>query len=494
MASRIIRYVSAVLFLTGFAGLVLSFAAPDIAARADRDVLPPSEARDSEGLEASYPVVYSIQVQGVIGPVIHEHIKKHLVQAEAMNAEALVLEMHTPGGLLTSTRDITQTILSASVPVVVYVSPPGAHAASAGTYILYASHIAAMAPGTNIGAATPVAMGTEGPTEEQRRGTSKDDEDKEGAEKEQQRPSQGAMAEKAVSDASAYIRGLAEMRGRNADWAEKAVREASSLTAAEAIELNVIEIVAEDLQDLVVQMHGRTVKVKDGVEKTLDTKDAVILRKDTGWRVRFLQIITDPNVAFLLMTLGGYGLIYEFANPGTFVPGVIGVICLVLGLFAMNVLPVNYAGVILILLGLGFMAGEAVVPSFGVLGIGGAFSFAMGATILYEPDLTGVGLSWWTIGVVTGFSFLILTVVLAYAIKGQRGPVTTGKEGMLNSKAEILKWANGKGDVRVSGEIWSAVPDQPRSFRKGEMVKIVRIDGLKLVIAPVDDPEDDITV
>jgi membrane-bound serine protease (ClpP class) len=514
MKARFFRLFSAVLFLAGFAGMILSFTVADHPAYAESkkktgnvikveqkvdDGSGKSDGASSEKLsdyddgEARERLVYVIKVTGIIGPVVHDHIKRNVEQAGAANAEALILEMHTPGGLLTSTRDITQTILASKVPVVTYVSPPGSHAASAGTYILYSSHVAAMAPGTNIGAATPISISGEGPVDnpqEQEDGDKKGLKKKTAPTQKPQESSNDALAHKAMNDATAYIRGLAELRGRNVEWAEKAVRQAATLTASEAIEENVIEIVAENVEDLVEQMDGRVVKMQDTGDRTLRTKNAKIIEKETNWRTQILMIITDPNVAFLLMTLGGYGLIYEFANPGTFVPGVIGVICIVLGLFAMNVMPVNYAGVALLLLGMGFMAGEALVPSFGVLGIGGAISFALGATILYEPELTGYGLSWWTIATATGASFLLLTVVLAFAMKGQRNPVTTGEEGLLNSKGEVLKWANGRGDVRVMGEIWQAVPAESRSFRKGDMVKIVKIDGLKLIIAPQEDNDE----
>lgn len=518
MKARFFRFFSAVLFLAGFAGMVLSFTVADHpayaeskkkAAKAENVIKVEQKVDDGTGKKdeklSDYDdgdlrerLVYVIEVKGIIGPVVHDHIKRNIEQAGEVNAEALILEMHTPGGLLTSTRDITQTILASKVPVVTYVSPPGSHAASAGTYILYSSHVAAMAPGTNIGAATPISISGDGPIDNQPQqpqqdGQPENKKDGKGIDKKtaptqpQQQGGDDALAHKAMNDATAYIRGLAEMRGRNVEWAEKAVRQAATLTASEAIDENVIEIVAENVEDLVEQMDGRVVKMQDTGDRTLRTKNAKIVKKETNWRTQILMIITDPNVAFLLMTLGGYGLIYEFANPGTFVPGVIGVICIVLGLFAMNVLPVNYAGVVLLLLGMGFMAGEALVPSFGVLGIGGAVSFALGATILYEPELTGYGLSWWTIAAATGASFLLLTVVLAFAMKGQRNPVTTGEEGMLNSKGEVLKWANGRGEVRIMGEIWQAVPEESRSFRKGDTVKIVKVDGLKLIIAPAEE-------
>ena len=510
MTSHRFRFISAVLFAIGLLMLVGSFVSDVRTAFAEKGkeaVVEKTEDGKKKRKSGREPISYVAKVSGAIGPATTDYIKMHTKAAEKLKAQVLILEMHTPGGLVTSTRDINQIILASEVPVVTYVSPPGSHAASAGTYILYASHVAAMAPGTNIGAATPVSMqggenpkiSPNNPSMEKDGDDKKDKKDKKKSSKKKDKDqtsenpenmSSDAMAHKAMNDAAAYMRGLAEMRGRNIEWAEQAVRKAATLTASEAMDKGVIEIVAENIEDLLEQLDGRKIEMPDG-EVILDTKDSTVIYKEPNWRTRILAIITDPNIAFLLMTLGGYGLVYEFANPGTFVPGVIGVICIVVGLFAMNVLPVNYAGAVLLMLGMGFMAAEAFIPSFGILGIGGAVAFALGGTILFDTGTGDMGLSWWTIGVTTGMSFLLLTVLLAYAMKGVGNPISTGREGLLNGEAEILKWSGGQGEVRARGEIWQAVPDEPRSFRKGETVKITKIDGLKLVIGPMDEPQDD---
>ena len=480
MTKKILHFISLLFFVTGFFILMLAvssgYAKDDV-----KEIKNISEIHDT----SKKTVVVVTKVTGIIGPATTDYINRNIKYAEEIEAEVLILEMHTPGGLVTSMQDIIQSILASKVPVVTFVSPPGSHAASAGTYILYASHVAAMAPGTNIGAATPVSMTGNNPKISP---NSSDDLIKKGIDAFSKQGTQergNALEYKAVNDAAAYIRGLAELRGRNAEWAENAVRNAKSLTVNEAIDKGVIEIVAEDIEDLLEQLDGRTVKMPES-DIVLQTKDATVIYKEPNWRTKILSIITNPNIAFLLMTLGGYGLIYEFANPGSFIPGVMGIICLVIGLFAMNVLPVNYAGAVLILLGMGFMATEAFVPSFGIMGIGGALAFALGATILIDADAAGIGISWWTIAFVTGSSFLVLTIILGYALKAQRKLVVTGREALLGSQAEVLNWADGRGVVRVTGDTWQAIPDEPRSFRKGDMVKITDIDGLKLIITPTN--------
>ncbi len=479
---NIFRFLSFILF---FSGLLLMFISATGIYAKDRakDIENISEL--DSGLEKNTVVVS--KVTGVIGPATNDYIVRNIKYAEEIEAEVLILEMHTPGGLVSSMQDIVQNILASKVPVVTFVSPPGSHAASAGTYILYASHVAAMAPGTNIGAATPVQMTGNNPKIEP---DSKKDIISKGIKSFSKNntppPKRGDAVEyKSVNDAAAYIRGLAEMRGRSVEWAEKAVRNAKSLTVNEAKEEGVIEIIAEDINDLLQQLDGRSVKMADG-DIILQTKDAIVIHKEPSWRIKILSIITNPNIAFLFMTLGGYGLIYEFANPGSFIPGVMGIICLIIGLFAMNILPVNYTGAVLILLGMGFMVAEAFSPSFGIMGIGGALAFALGATILIDADAAGIGISWWTIASVTGGSFLMLTIILGYALKAQKKPVVTGIQGLIGSDAEILNWADGRGEVRATGEVWQAIPDEPRSFRKGDRVKITDIDGLKLIIAPVN--------
>lgn len=410
------------------------------------------------------PLAYVVKLDGVIGPATFDLVGRQLKNAVAENATVVVLEMHTPGGLYDSTQQIIQTILDSPVPVVTYVSPAGSHAASAGTYILYGSHLAAMAPGTNLGAATPVQMSGGG---------------------EEKAPGNKALEEKMVNDAAAYLRGLAEMHGRNAEWAEKAVRKAESLTADAALKEKVIDVVATDVADLLKKIHGKSVRMQGGATQTLDTKDAETRNIVPDWRHDLLEIITHPNVAFLLLTLGAYGLVYEFANPGAFAPGVIGAICILLGLFAMNVMPINYAGLALLFIGVAFMVAEAFTPSFGILGIGGGVAFAIGATMLVDSEQPGFGVDPWLIGGMTLLSLGFLSVILALAVRAHRRPAATGREELLSAVGEVLNWTDANGEVRVTGEVWQATAASP--VLPGKKVKVIGVQGLRLVVAPHED-------
>lgn len=440
------KFLGAALFLLGFALLTLQAVY--------------AEDKKDDGM----PLAYVIEVKGAITPATYDLIKRHMKQAEQRKADIIVLEMHTPGGLYDSTQDIIQAIIESPVPVATYVSPSGSHAASAGTYILYGSHIAAMAPSTNLGAATPIQM--------QQGGDEKDGKKKE----------LSTLESKMVNDAAAYIRGLAELRGRNAEWAEKAVREAESLTSSEALAKKVIDVVAEDMEDLLRKIDGKTVKMAHGKTMKLKTKGATTETIEPDWRHDLLEIITHPNVAFLLMSLGSYGLIYEFANPGALFPGIMGAICLLLGLFAMNILPINYSGLALMFLGIALMSAEAFTTAFGILGISGAAAFAIGAMMLIESDIPGYGIDWWVVGAVTAMSVGFLSILLGLAFKAQRRPKTTGIEELLASTADVLYWENGHGEVQVTGEIWKAISAPGLIIRKGDKVKIVKVDGLELVV------------
>lgn len=428
--------------------------------------------------QAAGKAVYVLEVKGPIGPATADFIMSNIKVAENKQAEAVILAMHTPGGLVTSMQDIIQSILSSQVPVITYVSPSGAHAASAGTYILYASHIAAMAPGTNIGAATPIMMGGGGGGFPEPAG---------GAKEKNPPDSNTTLERKATNDAAAYIRGLADMRGRNALWAEKAVREAVSITADEALKDKVIDMMADNVPLLLEKLDGRTVKLQSGPDKKLDTDKAEIINIYPDWRTEILGVITNPNVSFLLMTLGAYGIIYEFAHPGAFLPGVAGMICLTVGLYALNVLPINMAGLALIFLGFALMVAEAFVTSFGILGTGGVVAFVLGGTILLDSNIPGFGLSPWTIALAAGTSALILIVLLSMVIRSLRRPVTTGHDELVNARAVVTEWTDTQGSVHVTGEIWQAYCEGHFGFKKGDHVKISAIRGLKLVVVPHDE-------
>ncbi len=414
-----------------------------------------------------------LEIDGPIGPATRDYIERSIDKAVAQDAALIIIRMDTPGGLDTSMRDIIQEILVSPIPVITYVAPSGARAASAGTYILYASHVAAMAPATNLGAATPVKIG----------GLPKPPSPDKGTKPEQQDPPEAkdAMSRKVINDAVAYIRGLAQMRDRNVEWAEKAVREAASLTAEDALAQNVIDIVASDMTDLLKQLNGRKVTVL-GQEVMLDTDGLMLQHLEPDWRSRLLAIITDPNVAYILMLIGIYGLIFEFSNPGAIVPGVAGAICLLLALFAFQVLPVNYAGLGLMLLGITLMVGEAFAPSFGALGLGGIIAFVIGSIILMDTDVPGFGVSLPLIGAFALFSSILFTLVLVMAIKARRRPVVSGMEELVGATAEVIADFDGEGKVRVHSEIWTARTCSP--VAKGQQVKVTKLDGLTMWVEP----------
>jgi membrane-bound serine protease (ClpP class) len=421
---------------------------------------------------ASAAMVRVLTVQGAISPASADYLLRGIKKAIDDQAHLIVIEMDTPGGLDTAMRDIIKAILASPVPVATYVSPQGARAASAGTYILYASHIAAMAPATNLGAATPVELAPSGgdkPAPDKPAQT-----DKPGSAKPADAPPGDPKMRKAVHDASAYIRGLAELRGRNADWAERAVREAVSLSASEALKLKVIDLVAADLGDLLRQVNGRVIPM-DGQQTggrtvTLDTAQAEIERVMPDWRSRLLAVIGDPGIAYILMLLGIYGLIYEFSNPGMLFPGVVGGICLLLALFALQVMPISYAGLALILLGIALMISEAFLPSFGALGLGGIVAFVIGSVMLIDTDLPDYGIPWMLIVPVALASALFSFFVAGMAIRARTRPVMTGAEEMIGAAGEILEDLEHEGWARIHGEQWrvrSAVP-----LKRGSRVQV----------------------
>jgi len=432
-----------------------------------------------EEANSERPTILAVQLSGVIGPATADLIIKTLEDAAEQNAVLVVIELDTPGGLDKSMRLMIKEVIASPVPVATFVFPSGSRAASAGTYLLYASHVAAMAPATNLGAASPVQLGSPGmPAQPPAKpATSKEKSDKDGQAEGAPPDNATTLRMKVMNDAVAYIKGLAELHGRNAEWAEKAVREAASIDANEALELQVIDYVAQDLTDLLAQLDGQTV--------TVNKRDLVLLTKGTavehvvpGWRYEFLLIITNPNVAYILMMIGIYGLLLEFYNPGVGVPGVVGGICLLVALYAFQLLPVSYIGLALIILGIALMSVEALSPSFGIFGFGGVAAFAIGSVMLMDSDLPGYQIATPLIAAFVVFSLLISVLVLAMLMRSRKADVVSGDALLIGQQALVVESNHERGRVRIQGEIWNAVCDHP--LNEGEWVTIRQLDGLTL--------------
>lgn len=415
-----------------------------------------------------------IEIAGPIGPAVSDYFVRSLHKAQESEASVLILQMDTPGGLDLSMRDIIGALLASDLPVISYVAPGGSRAASAGTYILYASHVAAMAPTTNLGAATPVQIGGLPGVPEPEPPPPGEKEQQEGG----QKIPKSVLERKMVNDASAYIKALAIRHGRNAQWAEKAVREAVSLTAEEALEIGVIDLVASDVEDLLRQADGREVVMEGGKKVTLATKELKIVRSEPDWRTRLLAIVTDPNVAYILMLLGIYGLIYELANPGFVLPGVVGAVCLLLALYTFHILPINYAGLALIFLGVAFLAAEAFVPSFGVLGIGGIVAFVAGSVILMDEK--SMRISFYLIGATALVSAGFILWAATGMIRISRKRVRTGAEELIGGIGEAMADFTGEGRIWIHGESWRARSSTP--VKKGQKVQVTSKDGLVLTV------------
>ena len=435
-----------------------------------------------------------LEINGPIGPATSRYVVHGIESAHANGSRLVVLELDTPGGLDSAMRDIIRAILASPVPVVSYVSPPGARAASAGTYILYASHVAAMAPATNLGAATPVSIGGEPepgspPAPTPGANPVQDRNDKAPA---AGPPAPGggavpsnlpgsAMERKVVNDAVAYIRGLAEERGRNVDWAEQAVRGAASLSATAALQQKVIDVIARDLPELLARIDGREVRIGNRTVK-LATAGLAVVRMMPDWRTQLLAVITNPTVAYGLMLIGIWGLLLEGYNPGAVLPGVAGSVCLLIALFAFQILSVNYAGLALVVLGTAMIISEFFFPTYGSLGVGGLIAFVVGSLILFDTDVPGMNVGRPLIGAFATMGGLMIAGIVYLATRSMRRPVATGTQAMIGESAEVVADFAGKGRVRYGGELWNARSDA--ALHAGDPARIVRVEGLTLWVEP----------
>jgi membrane-bound serine protease (ClpP class) len=472
--------------------------------------VPLAAALDSAGddnTDDGKAVVVRIVVDGPISPVSADYIEKQVEKAESEGLDLVVLQLDTPGGLVSSTRDIVKTILGADIPIAVHVAPPGARAASAGVFITMAAHVAAMAPGTNIGAAHPVNVGGGNPLSpgKEEKGEGERESGGEGEKIEGEEKTEGesggegegkksptppaagdddVMAQKVLNDTVAFIKSIAEKQGRNVEWAERAVRESVSVTETEALELNVIDIIAEDLDELLAAMDGMTVKVS-GEEVVLAVKGGTIIDRPMGWRHRVLMVLSDPNVAYILMMLGIYGIFFELANPGVILPGVLGGIFLILAFFSFQVIPINYAGFLLILVAVILFILEVKVVSYGMLSVGGVASLFLGSIMLFDTAEPYYKLSLTLVLAVTAFTALFFIVGLGLAIRVQRRKPTTGVEGLVGDTGVVTAALSPEGTVKVHGEIWKAVADG--NIEPGSKVKVKAVEGMLLTVEKIQD-------
>lgn len=433
-------------------------------------------------------------LDGSVNPGTAHYLVSNIQSAPEQGYDLIIIQMNTPGGLDLAMRDIIRAILLSEIPVATYVYPPGSRAASAGTYILYASHISSMAPATNLGAATPVSIGgmpnPSSPDKKEKEASNKDSdaEGDRGENKESpQASNQNAMHKKIINDAEAYLRSLATYHGRNIDWVKNAVREGESLTSKEALEIGVIDLIAHNPQQLLSQSDQRQVRLPSG-QQALDTQGMTITTVEPSWKMQLLSIISDPNIAYILLLFGIYGLIFEGYNPGTFVPGVIGAICLLLAFYALQILPVNYVAASLLVLGIALLVVEAFAPSFGILGVGGIVAFLFGSFLLFNEPETGIAVAIPILIAVTIVSVVLLSFVLSLAIRAKQQPVVSGREELLQEIGIVREDFSGEGWIHICGETWKAHSDQP--LKAGQQVTVIAVNDLDLNVVPLAEVQD----
>ncbi|PAW09470.1 serine protease [Vibrio sp. V1B] len=433
--------------------------------------------------------VWVLPVKGAIGPALSDYLSREIEEAQQNGVDLVILKMDTPGGLDSSMRDIIHAITTSSVPIATWVGPSGSRAASAGTYILLASHVAAMAEATNLGSATPVSLG--GAPQQPSSADDKDSDesnDKSSGKNSDEVPAKTAMEKKVINDARAYIKGLARLHGRNTEWAEKAVSEAANIDASEALELNVIDYIANSPEDLVTTINGTEVKV-NGKPYKLTLDNPTWVERVPDWRAEMLAVITNPNVAYILMLIGIYGLLLEFYNPGIGLPGVLGGICMLLAMYALQMMPVNYVGLGLLLLGIALMIAEAFNPSFGILGLGGVVAFVLGSIFLMDSDIPGFQIALPLIIGIAVFSAGLIVITVGLLLKIRSKKATTGLETYPGKLAVVSDdFVDGTGLVQLDGALWQAKADA--QLKQGDHVTVVTIKGLTLTVKPSDHPKE----